>query len=42
MYPAVQGRGRRLFPDGYEAPALRLLDAKAFGSGVTYARYAAA
>lgn len=42
VYPAVQGRGRRLFPDGYEVPALRLLDAKAFGSGVTYARYAAA
>ena len=28
VYPAVQGRGRRLFPDGYEIPALRLLEAK--------------
>jgi dihydrofolate reductase len=42
VYPAVQGRGRRLFPDGYEVPRLRLLDAKAFRSGVTYSRYAPA
>ena len=41
-YPVVQGRGRRLFPDGYEAPALRLLQATAFRSGITYARYAPA
>jgi dihydrofolate reductase len=41
-YPAVQGRGRRLFPDGFEAPALRLLDAKAFRAGVTLACYAPA
>ena len=39
VYPVVQGRGRRLFPDGFERPALRLLDAKAFRSGITYARY---
>jgi dihydrofolate reductase len=42
VYPAVQGRGRRLFPDGFECPALRLLDAKAFRSGITYSRYAPA
>ena len=42
VYPAVQGRGRRLFPDGYELPRLRLLEAKAFRSGVTYSRYAPA
>ena len=42
VYPAVQGRGRRLFPDGFELPELRLLEAKAFRSGVTYSRYAAA
>jgi dihydrofolate reductase len=41
-YPVVQGRGRRLFPDGYEVPALRLLDANAFRNGVTYSCYAAA
>jgi dihydrofolate reductase len=38
-YPAVQGRGRRLFPDGAEAPRLRLLDVKGFGNGVTYTAY---
>jgi dihydrofolate reductase len=42
VYPVVQGRGRRLFPDGFECPALRLLEAKAFRSGVTYSRYAPA
>jgi dihydrofolate reductase len=41
-YPVVQGRGRRLFPGGYELPALRLLDAKAFRSGITYTSYAPA
>ena len=41
VYPTVQGRGRRLFPDGFECPALRLLEAKAFRSGITYSRYAA-
>jgi dihydrofolate reductase len=40
-YPVVQGRGRRLFPDGFEAPRLRLLESRAFRSGITYARYAA-
>ncbi len=41
-YPVVQGRGRRLFPDGYEVPRLRLLESTAFRSGITYSRYAAA
>jgi dihydrofolate reductase len=40
-YPLVQGRGRRLFPDGH-ATDLRLLEAKAFESGITFARYAPA
>jgi dihydrofolate reductase len=40
VYPVVQGRGRRLFPDGFECPELRLLEAKAFRSGITYSRYA--
>lgn len=39
-HPLVQGRGRRLFPDGVEVPRLRRLDAKAFGNGVAYAAYA--
>jgi dihydrofolate reductase len=41
VYPVVQGRGRRLFPDGFESPALRLIEAKAFRNGITYSRYAA-
>jgi dihydrofolate reductase len=40
VYPVVQGRGRRLFPDGFECPDLKLLEAKAFRSGITYSRYA--
>ena len=39
-FPVVQGRGRRLFPDGVEVPQLRRLDAKNFDNGVTYAAYA--
>jgi dihydrofolate reductase len=39
VYPVVQGRGRRLFPDGFEIPRLTLRDAKAFRSGITYSRY---
>jgi dihydrofolate reductase len=42
VYPVVQGRGRRLFPDGYELPRLRLLEAKSFRGGITYSRYAGA
>jgi dihydrofolate reductase len=42
VYPVVQGRGRRLFPDGVEVPQLSLLDAKAFRCGITYSRYAPA
>ena len=40
VYPLVQGRGRRLFPEGFECPKLRLVEAKAFRSGITYSRYA--
>jgi dihydrofolate reductase len=40
VYPVVQGRGRRLFPDGFELPESRLLDTKAFRSGIAYSRYA--
>lgn len=41
-YPVIQGRGRRLFPDGYAVPRLRLLDAKAFRGGLAYTAYAVA
>jgi dihydrofolate reductase len=40
VYPTVQGRGRRLFPDGYEVARLRLLDSKAFRSGIMLQRFA--
>ena len=42
VYPVVQGGGRRLFPDGFALPRVRLLDAKSFRSGITYSRYAPA
>ncbi|MGH3928693.1 MAG: dihydrofolate reductase family protein [Pseudonocardiaceae bacterium] len=42
VYPVVQGRGRRLFPEGFELPTLRLLEGKAFHCGITYSRYAPA
>lgn len=42
VYPAVQGRGRRLFPEGYEVPRLRLLESREFRSGITLQRYAPA
>jgi len=41
VHPVVQGRGRRLFPSGYEASALRLLEVRAFRSGIALQRYAA-
>jgi dihydrofolate reductase len=40
VYPVVQGRGRRLFPDGFHDVKLRLVEANAFRSGITYSRYA--
>jgi len=41
VYPTVQGRGRRLFPDGgHTLPKLNLLDARVFRCGITYSRYA--
>lgn len=41
VYPVVQGRGRRLFPDGFELPRLTLLEARSFTGGILYSRYAA-
>ena len=42
VYPVVQGRGRRLFPAGFETSTLRLVEAKAFRGGVVHSRYARA
>lgn len=39
VYPVVQGRGRRLFPDGFELAELELLDSRSFEGGVTLLRY---
>jgi dihydrofolate reductase len=42
VYPAVQGRGRRLFPDGISIPTLTLVEPpKSFRSGITLLRYTA-
>ena len=42
VYPTVQGRGRRLFPDGTAIPKLsRAARPKSFRSGITLLRYAA-
>ena len=42
VYPTVQGRGRRLFPDGTAIPSLSLAaPPKSFRSGITLLRYAA-
>ena len=41
VYPAVQGRGRRLFPDGTAIGRLNLVEPpKSFRSGITLLRYA--
>jgi dihydrofolate reductase len=41
VYPTVQGRGRRLFPDGAVIGKLTLAEPpKSFGSGITLLRYA--
>ncbi|MEV3904630.1 dihydrofolate reductase family protein [Mycobacterium sp. NPDC050551] len=42
VYPAVQGRGRPLFPDGTALPRLSVLEpARTFASGVTLLKYGA-
>jgi len=41
VYPVVQGRGRRLFPEGFAVPELSLVEARSFRSGITYSSYAA-
>jgi dihydrofolate reductase len=39
VYPIVLGEGRRLFPDGWEAPALELVEERRFTGGVVLLRY---
>ena len=39
VYPVVQGRGRRLFPDGYQIPRLRLVNTRSFASGISLLIY---
>lgn len=39
VYPVVQGGGRRLFPDGFEAARLELLETRAFVSGIVLLRH---
>jgi len=41
-YPVVQGRGRRLFPDGFTLPRMTLRDMKSFAGGITYTCHAPA
>jgi dihydrofolate reductase len=41
-YPVVQGRGRRLFPEGFSIGRLRLLEARGFSSGIALSTYAPA
>jgi dihydrofolate reductase len=41
VYPAVQGRGRRLFPDGMSIPAMTMVEPpKSFQPGISLLRYA--
>lgn len=41
VYPAIQGRGRRLFPDGVAVAKLRSIEpARTFRSGITLLRFA--
>jgi dihydrofolate reductase len=39
VFPIVLGNGKRLFPDGSDATALRLVDSKPVGSGVLILTY---
>jgi dihydrofolate reductase len=40
VYPAVQGGGRRLFPDNRQSLSLRCIETRRFDSGVVLLRYA--
>jgi dihydrofolate reductase len=38
-YPVVQGRGRRLFPDGFATDQVRLQECRGFRSGIVLSTY---
>lgn len=38
-YPIVLGKGRRLFPEGWRAADLKLVETRTFLGGVTFSRY---
>ncbi|ANI93968.1 dihydrofolate reductase family protein [Dietzia timorensis] len=42
LYPAVQGRGRRLFPEGFESDSLSLVESHPFANGHVELIYRAA
>lgn len=39
VFPVVVGKGKRLFGDGLDTAALKLVDTKVFGSGVVVLTY---
>ncbi len=39
VHPVVKGSGKRLFEDGSDQKALKLVDSKTFGTGVVYLTY---
>jgi dihydrofolate reductase len=39
VFPIVVGSGKRLFREGSDTKALRLVEMKTFGSGVVYLTY---
>ena len=39
LHPVVVGKGKRLFPDGSEHKAVKLVDAQTFSTGVVYLTY---
>ncbi|WP_299052299.1 dihydrofolate reductase family protein [uncultured Nocardioides sp.] len=39
VYPVVQGRGRRLFPDGYVVPRMETVGSRSFRGGITLLKH---
>lgn len=39
IHPIVVGKGKRLFPDGYDQTPLKLIDSQIFSTGVAYLKY---
>ena len=42
IYPVVQGRGRRIFPEGFEIPRLDLVAVRNLDGGIAYTRHTVA